>query len=534
MSLKKSRQNEIFTANNVLSDFLEESHPMMIFSKEIYPIFSDEDFKDCYSESGRNGISPAFLSAVTLLQWKEQLSDVETAEACINRLDWKIALHIPIEEKTSFDPSTLCYFRKRLKENDKMCLIFDKILQFAIKKDFIQSHTNQRIDATHIVKHVNRISTTDLLFRTVKTVVDEIKKLDKEYYKEYIPAYIKERYLNRFSSFGMSKEKRIDKQVEIVEDGLLIKKLVEDVKSEKLKEMKQLEIMNTIFKENVKIEEVEEDKKKFLKVTEIECPKQTIFEPSDTSVKLGKKGKTSWVGSKCHVIETAVKGEINLITGMIQQKANENDNKILEKYDEVNEKQGLKPDKIFTDSNYVSAEAIKNYKEEGQELMGFSQEDTSKKDENYKLDKFEVDFVNKTAVCPEKKNSVKCSEQKDGSFRIFFDKKDCQNCDKFSVCVGENKEGKSVRTQNKRILHINKNFDILKERRMKQKEKEFKKEMKVRAQIEGTICELVRKHGLRKAKYKGEEGRQLQFYFAGSALNVDRLIKILKNGKKIG
>ena len=56
--------------------------------------------------------------------------------------------------------------------------------------------------------------------------------------------------------------------------------------------------------------------------------------------------------------------------------------------------------------------------------------------------------------------------------------------------------------------------------------------MKVRAQIESTIYELVRKHGLRKAKYKGEEGRQLQFYFAGSALNIKRITRLLKNDRQ--
>jgi transposase len=522
MSLKKDKQKDLFTANNILHNFLKEDDPMIIFSKNIYPLFSDDDFNDCYSEVGRNGISPAFLSAVTLLQWKESLSDVEASESCINRLDWKIALHIPIEQNTSFDPSTLCYFRKRLKENNKMSLIFDKIVQFAIKKDFIQNNTNQRIDATHIIKHVNRISTTDLLFRTVKCVVDEIKKLDKDYYAKYIPEYIKERYMNRFSSFGMSKEKRTDRQVEIVEDGLLIKKLLEVVKSDKLKDMKQVEIMDIIFKENVKIEEIEidKDKKKFLKVTEIECPKQTIFEPGDPSVKLGKKGKKNWVGSKCHIIETAVKGEINLITGMIQQTANENDNKILEKYDEKNKNLGLKPNKIFTDSNYISAESIKNYKEKSQEIMGYSQLDTSKKDEKYKLDKFKVNFENKIAICPENKISIKCSKQKDGSFCIYFDKKDCFNCSGYKECVGESRD-------KKRKIHINKYYDILQERRSLQKEKDFKDEMKVRAQIESTICELVRKHGLRKAKYKGVDGRQLQFYLSGSALNVKRIIRLL-------
>ena len=51
---------------------------------------------------------------------------------------------------------------------------------------------------------------------------------------------IKERYSERFSSFGMSKEKRGEKQAEIVEDGLYIKWLLEKVPSRRLHEMKQL------------------------------------------------------------------------------------------------------------------------------------------------------------------------------------------------------------------------------------------------------------------------------------------------------
>ena len=137
MSLPKDDTEDIFGAQNVLSDFLPENHPMLLFSKEIYPIFSNEDFENCYSNVGRNAKPPSFLALVTILQWKESMSDPEAAEACINRLDWKIALHLPVKQKKSFDSSTLCYFRKRLKrlkKNDKMSLIFDKILELAKEK----------------------------------------------------------------------------------------------------------------------------------------------------------------------------------------------------------------------------------------------------------------------------------------------------------------------------------------------------------------------------------------------------------------
>ena len=138
-----------------------------------------------------------------------------------------------------------------------MSIIFDKTVAFAQEKAFIRSRTKQRVDATHIISHLNRISTTDLLFRAVKCLVEEIEQRDPEYYEKQIPEYIRERYGKRFSSFGLSKEKRADKLSEIVEDGLYLKSLLG---KGGLSDLKQQEIMETIFRENViiKSKEIEE------------------------------------------------------------------------------------------------------------------------------------------------------------------------------------------------------------------------------------------------------------------------------------
>ena len=175
MSLRKDSQEELYSANNVLQGFLPEDDPMMVFEKEIYPAFKDEDFAKFYSTIGRHAIPPAFLARVTLLQFQEDMSDPEAADACVRRLDWKISLHLALEKNTSFDPSSLCRFRRRLKENEAMSLIFDKTVGIAQEKGFIKKRSKQRIDATHIISHVNRIS-TDLLFRAVKCVVEEIEE----------------------------------------------------------------------------------------------------------------------------------------------------------------------------------------------------------------------------------------------------------------------------------------------------------------------------------------------------------------------
>ena len=74
---------------------------------------------------------------------------------------------------------------------------------------------------------------------------------------------------------------------------------------------------------------------------------------------------------------------------------------------------------------------------------------------------------------------------------------------------------------------------IHKEVREGNKQRDLKQEMRVRAQIEGTISEAVRFMGLRYAKYKRKDGHHFQFYLTGAALNIKRLIKAIINGKQM-
>lgn len=523
MTLRIDEEDNIFGAHITMKGFLPDDDPMVIFSKEIYPMFNDKDFEDIYSKLGREAKSPSFLTMVTLLQYRENMSDEEATEACIKRIDWKIALHLSFDAKKQFDSSTLCRFRKRLKENDKSSIAFDKILEGIKNKGFIKKNTNQRIDATHIVSHVNRISTTDLLFRAVKCAVEEIRKLQVSFYEEFIPEDIKERYEGKFSSFGMSKEKRTDKMAEIIEDGLYLKKILTEYKIIDISEFQQLAIMETIFEENVVITKKEINSTIFIDVEEIQSPKQTIFDPRDTSLKMGVKGKTSWVGSKCHIVETAVKGKRNFITGMIYQKSNVSDQRIHYQYIEVNNKSKLQPEKIFADQNYISGESIFNYQKNNQELLGIIGSDNSKKVAEFKLSKFEIDMKALTAVCPMEKKSEKYSTMKDGSYNIYFAYNDCVKCDHKLECAQTGKD-------KKRRLHVNQYYEQIRERRLLQETESFRKSMSVRAQVEGTISEAVRELGLRFAKYHGEKGHQFQFYMTGAALNVKRLIKAMSKG----
>ena len=166
-----------------------------------------------------------------------------------------------------------------------------------------------------------------------------------------------------------------------------------------------------------------------------------------------------------------------------------------------------------------------DYRKTGQELMGYIQGDNSKKPEAFKLQRFAIDMNTLKAVCPAGKESASASF--DGrNIRISFSRAVCKDCDSYQDCVGERKAGV-------RKLTLTPGYEYVRERREVQQTEAYREEMKVRAQVEGTISEGVRFFGLRRAKYKGEDGHKIQFYMTGAALNVKRLIKAITKGIEI-
>jgi hypothetical protein len=390
----------------------------------------------------------------------------------VRRLDWKIALHLPVGKKTSFHPSTLCYYRKRLRDHEAMSLIFDKTVKLAQEKGLIKKRTSQRIDSTNIIAHVNRIAITDLLFRAVKCLAEEIEKKDAQYFEREIPDYIRERYSQRFSSFGMGREKRGEKLSEVVEDGLPIKELLHRVPSDRLAHVRQLEIMETIFRENVVIPEKEVDQKIFIQAEEIQRPKQTIFDPRDLSLKLSKKASKGWVGSKCHVGETAQKRKVNFITNMIHQQAQAHDCNIHGKLREGNECRGLHPDKVYADMSYINGGAICEHRKHGQELMGYMQGEYINKPEAFKAYSFSIDMQKREAICPAGQVTTNTRVRDNGFVSFQFRQLICMKCRFGNECVGTKK-------RNRRNIAVSGYYEYVRERREKQKSEAFRKEMSV-------------------------------------------------------
>ncbi|WP_328929045.1 transposase [Streptomyces sp. NBC_00190] len=92
-------------------------------------LFVDEDFADWYPEDGHPGLSPARLALVSVLQYTENLTDRQAAEAVRCPLDWKYCLRLELDD-AGFDFSVLSEFRDRLTQGDRA----DRLLAVMVER----------------------------------------------------------------------------------------------------------------------------------------------------------------------------------------------------------------------------------------------------------------------------------------------------------------------------------------------------------------------------------------------------------------
>jgi transposase len=79
--------------------------------------FSDDQFRILYPADGQPAYAPWRLALVSVMQFAENLSDRQAADAVRSRIDWKYALSLELTDE-GFDFSVLSEFRQRLLDHE--------------------------------------------------------------------------------------------------------------------------------------------------------------------------------------------------------------------------------------------------------------------------------------------------------------------------------------------------------------------------------------------------------------------------------
>jgi hypothetical protein len=257
-----------------------------------------------------------------------------------------------------------------------------------------------------------------------------------------------------------------------------------------------------------------------------------VQNPHEPDATYGVKGegaqKKEHIGYKVQIAESVspellAAGEPtrNFITGIVTQGAHESDQAGAAQMEEEQAEMGLeKPPVLYVDAAYISAQKLAQAQAEGRELIGPASA-VARKNGRFSTEDFQINVEARTALCPAGKTNTRCGrleERTTGqvSYRFEFSTH-CHACPLRGQCVAPD--------QPHRILLVGEHHTALQTRRQEQHTEAFQQRMKHRNGIEGTQSELVRGHGMRRARYRGLGKVKLQNYLIGAACNVKRWIR---------
>lgn len=259
---------------------------------------------------------------------------------------------------------------------------------------------------------------------------------------------------------------------------------------------------------------------------------QRVQNPHDPEATCAVKGegtkKKEHVGYKVQVAESVCEAVLaageptrNFITGIVTHPAYESDEAGALKMEAEQAWMGLeKPPVQYVDAAYISAQQLAQAQAEGRELIGPAPS-APRREGRFGTEDFQINVEERTALCPAGRTNTQCSRLEEVatgkvSYRFEFGAQ-CHYCPLRGQCLGKD--------QPHRTLTVGEHHTHLQARRLEQQTHAFKQRMKHRNAIEGTQSELVRSHGLRRARFRGLAKVKLQNYFSGAACNVKRWIR---------
>ncbi len=140
---------------------------------ELGAVYQDEQFAALDPVEGELGYAPWRLAVVTMLQYAENLTDRQAANAVRERLDWKYGLGLELDDP-GFDFSLLSEFRRRLVDKGAEMLLLDRLLEVCQQRGWLKARGKQRVDSTHVLARVRSLSNLEYVGETLRAPCGEL------------------------------------------------------------------------------------------------------------------------------------------------------------------------------------------------------------------------------------------------------------------------------------------------------------------------------------------------------------------------
>ena len=490
------------------------------------PLFGDESFAEAFPARGRPAVSPGALALVSVLQYAEGLTDRQAAEQVRARMDWKFLLGLELDDP-GFDFTVLGDFRARLIEHGLEEKVLDLVLSRCSESGLLRAGGRQRTDSTHVLASVRTLNRMEFVGETLRAALEALAAAAPQWLSALVTADWVTRYGARIDAYRFPKgdNVRAEWAQQVGRDGFALLQAVDAPAAPGwLGEVPAVQVLRRAWGEQYH-REGEGVRRREGK--DLPPGRERLASPYDLDARYGTKRGSGWCGYKTHFSEVCEPDAPHLITHVATTDATVTDTEMTEPVHQGLAARELLPGEHVVDAGYVTAAHIVTARDEHRiDLLGPVGADTvHERHEGGHIPQsaFNVDWDNRRVTCPHGAVSVSWSDQRKPSgtpiTRVHFALRDCGPCPVRAQCTkaANGRYGRSL------TLLPQEQQQVLEQRRIEQQTEAWKARYDVRAGVEGTISQAVRRTGIRRTRYTGLAKTHLGNVLAATALNLIRL-----------
>jgi hypothetical protein len=512
----------------------------------------EEPFREVFkSATGRPNKSVRLLIGLLLLKEMNDLTDEETLENLDYNLLWHYALAVaPSDAHTC--QRTLHSFRVLLMEQERARKVFVDVT-LALARAGKINLAKQRLDSTHIVSNIARLSRLGLF---VETVTHFLRVLRRERFEAFaqVGAAVVERYLDRAGSFADARREEVQRKLLAVAKDVHAL-LVGFAAVGDVSELEAYRSLKRLFDEQCELKaddppadgagepttgppagdvegggasgtpgapaggrgsagKAHTDLRVILRAAKL-IRSDSLQSPHDPDVTYGRKGK----GYEAQLVETY--GDDNpfqLITGVDITPANASDQAATIPMLDRLTADGMKPTLLLADTAYGSGANIVSAAIRDVDLYAPVQDPTPtgmKPEASVSIEDFAiVSTCDEVVACPGGHAPVR-QQYESGVLHAVFDGTVCAGCPLAHRCPTRVKKGD-------RHLRVGSAAAATAMRQADQRHLTFLSEYRKRSGIESTNHEIKGRHGLGSLRIRRKSRVLLAALFKALAVNVKR------------
>nr|WP_225896545.1 transposase [Amazonocrinis nigriterrae] len=216
---------------------------------ELGVFYQDEDFACVYPQVGQPAQAPWRLAMILVMQYLENLSDRQAAQAVQGRIDWKYALSLELTDP-GFDFSVLSEFRDRLITGGVERQILDLMLSKFQQLKLLSARGKQRTDSTHILTVVRELTRLEHLGETLRYALNAVAEVAPIWLKSLAPVEWYDRYSRRFEDTRLPRtasEREVLAQTIGADGFYLLDNIYSQASSIELRQLPAIEVLRQVW-----------------------------------------------------------------------------------------------------------------------------------------------------------------------------------------------------------------------------------------------------------------------------------------------